>query len=114
MWTSSTTDIRAPQKAAASDRIASAWYSFSTFSVDINLTDGNTHQVALYCVDWDSNSRTERVDVLDASNNAVLDTRAVSSFNGGQYLVWNLKGHVILRITMTGGANAVASGLFFH
>ena len=83
-------------------------------SIDVNLADGNTHQVALYFLDWDYLGRAERVDVLDASSNAVLDTQTISGFQGGQYLVWNLKGHVTLKITLTGGLNAVVSGLFFH
>jgi len=27
--------------------------------------------------------------------------------------VWNLQGHVVVRVTSTGGSNAVLSGLFF-
>ena len=47
-WVSSTTDTRAPQKAAASDRIASAWISSTNFTIDLDLLDGNQHQVGLY------------------------------------------------------------------
>jgi len=43
----------------------------------------------------------------------VLSTQNAQSFSGGTYLVWNLQGHVIVRITSTGGSNAVLSGLFF-
>jgi hypothetical protein len=114
VWASSSTNLRALQKSAASDRIASCWYANSTMSIDVNLTDGNTHQVALYLLDWDKEGRAERVDVLDASSSAVLDTRTISGFQGGQYLVWNLQGHVTLKITLTGGMNAVISGLFFR
>jgi hypothetical protein len=52
------------------------------------------------------------VDILDA-NNTLLDSRSVSSFVNGQYLVWNLSGHVIVKITNT-SSNAVLSGLFFR
>jgi uncharacterized repeat protein (TIGR01451 family) len=114
VWTASTADVRALQKIVASDRIASGWYSFSNMSIDVNLTDGNTHQLAMYCLDWDGGgARSERIDVLDAVSNAVLDTRTISGFQNGQYLVWTLQGHVKLRLTLTGGANAVLSGLFF-
>jgi hypothetical protein len=83
--------------------------------VDLNFHDTNTHQVALYLLDFDNyNGRAEQVDILDA-NNALLDSRPVSSFVGGRYLVWNMSGHVIVRITNTNGAsNAVLSGLFFR
>jgi hypothetical protein len=54
------------------------------------------------------------VDILDG-NNTLLDSRAASSFINGQYLVWNLSGHVVVRITNTNPpSNAVLSGLFFR
>ena len=111
-WVASTADVRALQNATG--RIASTWYTFNSFDIDINLTDGKAHQVSLYGLDWDALSRAERVDVLDASTNAVLDTRNLTGFASGQYLVWNLTGHVLIRVTFTGGANAVISGLFFN
>ena len=55
----------------------------------------------------------ERIDVLDDASNIVLDTRSISAFQNGQYLVWNLKGHVKLKVTLISGASAVVSGLFF-
>ena len=36
-WANSTTDTRALQKAAASDRIASTWYAADSFEIAINL-----------------------------------------------------------------------------
>jgi hypothetical protein len=112
-WATSTTDIRALQKATAADRIAGTWYSANSFTVDMNFNDGNTHRVSAYFLDWDTNSRSERVDVVDPVTGKVLDTRTVSSFHNGTYLVWNFTGHVQIRITKLGGANAVLSGLFF-
>jgi hypothetical protein len=113
-WAASTGDVRALQKAASStDRIASTWYSGSNFVLDLNLTDGQTHRVALYALDWDGAGRTETIDVLDAGTGTVLDTRSVSSFGGGKYLVWNVSGHVKFRVTNgPGSLNAVLSGLF--
>ena len=112
-WASSTTDVRALQKAAASDRIASTWYASSSFEIDINLTDGNWSQLALYCLDWENGGREERVDVLDAGSGNVLNSRSVTAFNNGQYLIWNLRGHVKIRVTKAAGFNGVASGIFF-
>jgi hypothetical protein len=44
----------------------------------------------------------------------VLDTRSVTSFGGGQWLVWSVRGHIAIQITNAPGSpNAVASGLFF-
>jgi carboxypeptidase family protein len=112
-WASSTTDVRALQKGASTtDRIAATWYG-SAFSIDVNFTDGLTHRLALYVLDWDSTSRTETIEVRDAVSNALLDSRSVTGFNGGQYWMWNITGHVTIRVINTGGANAVVSGLFF-
>ncbi|HJT30669.1 MAG TPA: fibronectin type III domain-containing protein, partial [Pirellulales bacterium] len=114
VWASSTTDARALQKVGSpTDRIAATWYAANNFTVDLNLTDGKTHQVAAYLLDWDSGGRTEQVSVLDAATGATLDTHSVSNFVSGEYLVWKLSGHVRLVFTHVGGVNAVLSGLFF-
>jgi len=112
VWNPSTSDPRALQKSNASDRIASTWYTAGTFTIDLNLTDGAAHQVALYAVDWDdSNGRTQTVEVQDM-NGTLLDSRALNTFSNGHYLVWTLSGHVRIRVINT-GFNAVISGIFF-
>ena len=112
-WTSSTQDVRALQVPGQSYRIAAAWYANTGFTIDINLTDGQTHQVAVYCLDWDKTGRDQVVSVLNAQNGAILDSRTVNPFQNGVYLVWNLSGHVQVQLTHLAGANAVISGLFF-
>ncbi len=112
-WASSSTDVRALLKAASStDRIAATWYTSSSFLIDMVFNDGLQHQLAIYCLDWDTTSRAERIDILDA-NGVVLNTQNVSNFHNGQYLVWQLSGHVQVRVTNLGNSNAVISGLFF-
>jgi hypothetical protein len=112
-WLSSTADVRALQKAAGPDRLAATWWAAGFFTIDVNLTDGQTHQVALYMLDWDTTSRVQTIELRDAGTNALLDTQTVSSFNGGQYLKWMVSGHVSIRVTRIAGNNAIASGLFF-
>jgi hypothetical protein len=97
----------------APDRIAATWYTWSTLDIDIQLTDDRLHQVAMYFLDWDSKGRSESLELLDAVNNSVLDRRNVVDFADGKYLVWNLGGHVRVRMTRAAGPNAVVSGLFF-
>jgi hypothetical protein len=111
-WVASTGDPRALQTGSGMGRIAATWYG-SAFGFDVNLTDGNAHQFALYVVDWDNLGRVETVQIVDANTGAVLDTQNLSNFTNGIYLIWNLSGHVKVNVTLTSGVNAVASGVFF-
>jgi hypothetical protein len=114
-WASSTTNARAPQRAESSTaRIAAQWYTYSSFVVDLAFDDTAQHQVEIYCLDWDTTSRTETVSIVD-ENNVLLNSQNVTNFHNGQYLVWNLSGHVKIQVTDTNsGANATISGLFFQ
>lgn len=112
-WASSSTDPRALQTGNGLGRIAATWYAASDFDLDVNFTDGNTHQISLYAVDWDSEGRSEVVQVLDAATGAVLDTESLSAFTNGEYLVWNISGHVKINVIQTAGASSVMSGVFF-
>jgi hypothetical protein len=113
VWARSTTDPRALQYSGGSGRIAGCWYNTSSFTVNINLTDGQTHTVSIYALDWDYYARSERVDVIDPSTGAVLDSRTISSLRDGVYLTWKIRGSVQLRFTTLAGPNAVVSGIFF-
>ncbi len=115
-WAGSTSSLPALQKPEnPGSRIAACWFAWSNFTIDVNLTDGNPHQVALYALDWDSAARGETINVLDATTGALLDSRSLpaGSFHNGEYLVWDVQGHVQFRISVTAGANAVISGMFF-
>src|SRR5579884_2893956 len=59
VWSRKTTDVRALSNPSGG-RIAAAWYAASSFSVKISVTDGQTHQVALYLLDWNNAGRSER------------------------------------------------------
>ena len=39
-----------------------------TFSIDVNLTDGADHQIAVYSADYDNGGRRQRFDVVDATS----------------------------------------------
>jgi uncharacterized repeat protein (TIGR01451 family) len=114
VWASSATDVRALRKASnPSDRIAATWYGANSFTVDLPETDANPHQLALYFLDWDTSERRQTVDILDKNGNVLNSQNLNTSFSGGTYLVWNVTGRVKVRITLTGGANPVLSGVFF-
>jgi hypothetical protein len=112
-WVAPTNDVRALTRSTGASRIAATWYSATSLTVEVNLAGTAGHQVALYTMDWDYNNRSQQVDVIDAATGVVLDTRNVSTFAGGQYLVWNITGHVQIRFTNTGPTNAVVEGVFF-
>lgn len=118
LQTASTNDVRALQKPAptATDRMAGTWWHPGSFSVELNLTDGQPHRVALYALDLGRFGRVQTVDILDASNKNVLDSRSTGVLDDGVWLIWDIRGHVIIRLTNTGGARkaALLHGIFFQ
>lgn len=112
-WQTTTDDVRALRKVSAAGRVASAWYDDDTLTINLSITDGKRHQIALYLVDWDYGGRSQRAEVLNADTDAVLDSRILTNFGGGQYLAWNVSGRVKFRLTRLAGINVVCSGLFF-
>lgn len=112
IWASNTTDPRAVQDPGGTGRIASYWQGF-TYTLDINLTDGRQHQLALYALDWTRAGRSDQIVATDADTGAHLDTRALSDFGDGKYLVYNVAGHVKFTVTALSGSSALLSGVFF-
>ncbi|GEM_PF-621042 len=113
IWTDSTTDVRALQRSASLDRVAVCWYAPESFTINANLTDGQVHRVSLYFLDWDSQARVEKVEVLDGVTGTLIDARTVSEFEHGRYLVWNARGPIQFRISHVSGGSALVMGLFF-
>ncbi|MBA2480483.1 MAG: PQQ-binding-like beta-propeller repeat protein [Planctomycetes bacterium] len=113
VWAPTTPDERALQKAGADDRIAACWYVDGTITVDLDLTDGATHRVRLYCLDWDS-GRANAIQIAKAADGAVIDgPRTIGGLNNGCWAVWDIKGHVKVTLAKAGAHNAVLSGIFF-
>ena len=100
------------QVPGSSNRVAAVWYSATSFTVDVNLTDGQAHDLELYFLDWDNKGRAETVQISDAATGTVLDTESISSFCNGAYLDWKVSGNLVITITRTAGNNAVLNGLF--
>jgi YD repeat-containing protein len=95
-------------------RVASAYTSSQSFTLDLNLTDGKAHQVSLYLADYETPDMKESVTVADAGSGAVLGTYSVPDDYGWGYLTWNLSGHVTITVTATGSAGGcAASALLF-
>ena len=111
-WTTTSTDPRALQVPGSSNRVAAVWYSATSFTVDVNLADGQTHDLELYFDDWDNRGRSEQVQISNAATGTVLDTETISSFTNGVYLDWQVSGNLLITITREAGVNAVLNGLF--
>ena len=113
-WAANTNLVQALQNPSGSGRIAACLVCPDTsFTVDVDLTDGQSHNLELYLLDYDTTSRSEQIVFSDANTHAVLSTQSVSSFHSGVYMNYTISGNVLITITKTGGANAVLSGLFF-
>ncbi|MBV8732281.1 MAG: immunoglobulin domain-containing protein, partial [Acidobacteriia bacterium] len=111
-WESPSSNPTALQIPGSSGRIAATWYSSTSFTMDLNVGP-NTHQIALYSLDWGSRGRLETIQIQDAQTGFPLDTEVASNFAGGTYLIWRVSGHVQLLITNIGETNAVVSAVFF-
>lgn len=101
-----------------SQRFSAAYSSSGEFSIDINFNDDRPHRVSLYCVDRDFQHRQQNITIVDAYSQTILSGCPMSGFETGQYLVWEISGHVAIRVSwidnpLTGGDNAVVNGIFF-
>ena len=92
-------------------RLAAAWYSATSFTLDVNLTDGQAHDIALYLLDWDSGGRprqsrspTPPPAPCSTPDRLVVRRRRLPAVG--------VSGHVCSP-SPAAGANAVLTGLFF-
>jgi hypothetical protein len=114
-WVTATTDVRALQTlSGSSSRFASTYYAGGVFTIDLNLTDSNSHKISLYLCDWELNGRAETISIVNATSKAVLDTKAFSSFGGGIYEMWSIKGHVQIQVAYNAGVNGIVNAIFFN
>ena len=98
---------------AGTSRIAAAWYSSTSFTIDVNVATGYSYNLELYFLDYDARGRAETVTLSTASTDTTLNSQSISNFASGEYLIWTISGNVLITITRTAGVNAVLSGLFF-
>lgn len=81
----------------------------------ISVNDANTHNLALYCLDYADGPRVQTIDLLDPVNDTGLcTTQTVSSFGNGTYVKYSFKGSIKIKIAKTSGPNGVMSGIFFN
>ncbi len=110
-WADTTSNLSGLRGAGWQATAAAAWFGTS-FTINVNMGDGQTHDLALYAVDLDGKGRSEQIQIINPLTGAVLDTETISSFSGGVYLQWAVSGDVEINVTNLGPVNAVVSGLF--
>lgn len=86
------------------------WYSPSAFTLTVSVTDGNSHQIALYAKDDDIRGRVETISQSGGP------TQTLQNFNAGVTTNWIVPpGATTFTITHVGqnGPNAVLSTITF-
>jgi len=117
-WTSSTTDPRALLR-SGSGRMASALSSTVTTAESITINSSKPVRIAVYCLDWDLSNRAQTVEIRDYFGGdtyiegELLDSRSVSAFGNGKWLIWDVTGSIVLRISTNSLSSCVRSGVFF-
>ena len=98
-----------------SERVLAYQGAAKTETIHLAFTDGASHRTALYVLDADHQRRTETVTIVDRATGRTVDSRTVSDFTKGQYLIWDLRGTVDIVVTADAGSGggAVFSGVFF-
>jgi Bacterial Ig domain len=80
------------------ERVASYFQVIDSMDFLVSATDGQTHRIALYFCDFDRAGRSITVEAVDPGTNAVLDTRPLTNYSNGNYLIYNYSGQIIFRV----------------
>ncbi len=106
-------DSQCLQTADGSSRNWNSWQT-NTFTIDVNITDGNTHEVSLYAYDLFNTGDIQNITIKDVTSGAVLSSQGLSNFNSGVYQRWEISGHVTIVVSgKTSSLPAVINGFFF-
>jgi alpha-L-rhamnosidase len=85
-----------------------------TMTIDLQVTGSQSHQVALYFLDWDDSARRSAIEVFDAKSlRLIAPVQLIKNYKNGKYLVFNYSGSIRIRVNQVRGPNAAVSGLFF-
>jgi hypothetical protein len=113
-WSTLTSNVRALENAAQSERRATHWYQTGSLRFRLLFTSDYVGTLHLYALDWDGSSRRQTVVVTAPSGTKTV--KLTSSFNGGAWMHFPISvaagGVVSVRADKTGGNSATLSGLF--
>ena len=94
-------------------RIAAAWTAATNVAINLELLDGEFYTVTCYFTDWDTtNGRIQKIEVVNADTDEVLDALVLEDFSDGKYISWTVRSRVRLSITSLSGHSPVVSGIF--
>ena len=119
IWTLRTQDLEALEKAMGTDRVAAARYHPLHEIIDIECKDQESHDIALYLMDWERTGRWTVVDVIDANTRELMNSQNITHFGSGVYLKYRVLGRVQIRLTnvycdrYTHSTEACFSAIFF-
>jgi hypothetical protein len=115
VWTTTSAASSSLEEAASgsTNRVAAIWYSNTAFSIQLDASDNNVHQVAFYLLDYSPGNRQEVITATTTVGSTVLDKRTVTSMAGGVYYVYNFNGNVTFTFARLAGSNSIVNGVFF-
>jgi hypothetical protein len=88
--------------------------TLQTMTIDIDVTDSQKHQLALYFLDWDNGGRRSAVELFDLKTLKLLaPIQMIKNYGDGKYMVFEYSGPLRIRINHVRGPNAALSGIFF-
>jgi hypothetical protein len=112
-WSSSTTQVRALENAAQTQRRAAAYTHATQVRVRLDFSTAFVGRINLYALDWDSSARRQTVSVDCGSGPQTLSL--TSSFAQGAWLHFPVTvgsgESCTITVVRTAGSGAVLSGI---
>ena len=114
-WSANTTDLRALENAAETQRRSTIWTDPTSVRLRLTFTSAYSGTLHVYAVDWSTTDRRQTVTVDDGTGPASVTTLN-SSFNNGAWIHVPIDvgagGSVTVRADLISGANAILAGVF--
>lgn len=86
------------------ERIESWFHTPTSMDFQIGANDSAAHRIALYFADYDRAGRSITVQALDTAAGTVFDTRQLTNYASGVYLIYSYSGPVTFRVTNNNSA----------
>jgi hypothetical protein len=113
-WSASTTQLRALENSAQTQRRAATYWHDSEVRVRIDFTAAFSGRINIYALDWDTTARRQTVSVTCGGTTQSLPVTA--PFNQGVWLHFTVTADAgsscTVSATRTAGSNAVIGGIF--